>query len=182
MTSRRVGRTVTRLAAALAAVSGLAVGGCSLILDFDKPPDAGPADAPVTDLGCMAFEPNESPSAATAIIAGDQVAAICGADTDYFRFTLTGAESLLARITFMNRNGAGDIDLRLLTSDGAMTIDESRTSADVEVVMCPGGNMCTGALPAGDYLLQVLGFNAAVQSEYTLHLETGAAPVDAGVD
>jgi hypothetical protein len=160
----------------------LVVGGCSLILDFDKPPDAGPADAPVSDQSCMANEPNESPLDATVIGAGDLTAAICGPETDYFRVTVDGTQSLVATITFSNRNGAGDIDLRLLTVDGATTIDESRTSADEETVMCPGGIMCTGLLPAGDYLLQVLGFNAAVQSEYVLHVEITTPPVDAGVD
>jgi hypothetical protein len=167
----------------LAVASLLSLGsGCSLILDFDKPPVDGPPDSPVNDTACMANEPNDTPTTATAIVLGDYEAGICGSDTDYFKFTVTGAEAVLARITFMNRNGAGDIDLRLLNAAGATTIDESRTSADVEDVMCPGGIMCNGALPAGDYLLQVLGFNAAVQSQYVLHLEFNAVPIDAGID
>jgi hypothetical protein len=156
--------------------------GCSLVLDFEKPPEPGPIDGPVTDELCMAFEPNDSPDQATVVTPGDVMAAICLGETDYFKITVDGTQSLLARITFMNRNGMGDIDLRLLNASGATTIDESRTSADVEEVMCPGGIMCTGPLPAGDYLLQVLGFNAAVQSAYTLHIETGVPAVDAGVD
>lgn len=157
-------------------------GGCSLILDFDKPPEPGPIDAPVTAELCLAFEPNESPTAATMIAPGDYMAAICLGETDFYKLTLDGNQSVFASITFSNRGGAGDIDLRLLNSVGATTIDESRTSNDMEDVMCPGGIMCNSPLPAGDYLLQVLGFNAAVESAYTLHLETGVPMVDAGID
>jgi len=165
------------------AALALAQGGCSLILDFDQPTDAGPPDAPVTDTSCMAYEPNNAPSEAMVIVAGDIEAAICGnGETDYYKVTLDGAQSLLARITFMNRNGLGDLDLKLLRADGTSIIDESRTSADVEEVMCPGGLACpTSALAAGDYLIQVLGFNGSVQAPYTLHLELNAAPVDASV-
>lgn len=177
MPQRRVGTLLVLLS-----VAPFAGGGCSLVLDFDKPPVDAPPDSPVDETACMAFEPNDTPAEATMITPGDYTAAICGGETDYFKFSVTGAESVLARITFMNRNGAGDIDLRLLNAAGATTIDESRTSADVEEVMCPGGIMCNGPLPAGDYVLQVLGFNAAVMSQYVLHLETAAVPVDAGVD
>ncbi len=157
--------------------------GCSLILDFDKPPvDAAP-DSPVNDTSCMAFEPNDSPTAAMAITPGDYTAAICGGgESDYFKITVTGTEGVLARITFQNRNGAGDLDLRLLNGDGGQVRDESRTSNDTEDVMCPGGLTCNSPLAAGDYLLHVLPFNAAVQSEYVLHFEFTTVPVDAGVD
>ncbi len=165
-----------RRVASLGAALALACGACSLILDFDKPPDAGPADAPVDDTACMAFEPNDTPADAEAISPGTYAAAICGGgETDYFRFSVDGAQTVTARIEFMNRNGAGDIDLRLLSVDGATTIAESRTSNDFEMVMCPGGVLCTAPLPAGDYLLQVLGFNAAVQASYTLTLTVTAA-------
>lgn len=171
---------------AVDAVAGCALAtllaGCSLVLDFDQPPDPPPIDSAVTDESCMAFEPNESPTAAAAITPGDYTAAICGnGETDYYKITLDGLQSALVRITFQNRNGAGDIDLRLLNSMGATTIDESRTSADVEEVMCPGGIMCNGPLPAGEYIVQVLGFNAAVTSAYMLHFETGVPMIDAAV-
>jgi hypothetical protein len=150
--------------------------GCSLILDFDKPPIDGAPDSPVNDTSCMAFEPNDSPLEAMVIAPGDYTAAICGGgEADYFKFALTGTESVVASITFDNRNGAGDLDLRLLRGDGGSTFDESRTSANVETVNCPGGVSCNSPLPAGDYLIHVLGFNAAVQSEYLLHLEVTAA-------
>lgn len=177
MPQRRVGTLLVLLSAV-----PFGTGGCSLVLDFDKPPVDAPPDSPVDDTACMAFEPNDTPTEATMITPGDYTAAICGGETDYFRFSVSGAESVMANIMFMNRNGAGDIDLRLLNSTGATTIDESRTSADREDVMCPGGIMCNGPLPAGDYILQVLGFNASVQSQYVLHFETGAVAIDAGVD
>jgi len=174
------GRALTlTLAATLMTTSA----GCSLYLDFDKPPiDAAP-DGPVTDELCMAFETNDTPGTALPITPGDYMAAICRVDTDYFKVTLDGTQTIVARINFENRNGAGDIDLRLLSMTGSTTIDESRTSMNEERVECPGGIMCNGALPAGDYLLQVLGFNAAVLSAYALHVEVGAfTPLDAGVN
>ena len=175
MLQRRVGT--------LAAASLLSFGGgCSLILDFDKPPIDGAPDSPVNDVACMAFEPNNTPTEAMTITPGDYEAGICDNDTDYFKFTVDGTQAVLGRITFMNRNGAGDIDLRLMRGDGGSTLDESRTSADMEEVMCPGGISCNAPLPAGDYLLHVLGFNAAVQSQYMLHLELNVAPIDAGID
>jgi len=180
---RRVARSARHLARAAALVLVAAAGGCSLILDFSDPPDAGPPDSAVDEQSCMAYEPNDTPAEAPVVTAGDYAAAVCGnAETDYFRFSVDGAQAVLARITFDNRGGAGDIDLRLLSGDGSSTIDESRTSNDTEEVMCPGGTFCTGLLPAGDYLLQVFGFSAAVESAYTLHVEIGAPAVDAGVD
>jgi hypothetical protein len=159
-----------RIAAAL--IVSLGLGGCSLILDFDEPGEGPPIDAPVTDQLCMMFEPNDLPGEATPLPVGTIMAAICGGETDYFRITLDGVSDVTVTINFSNRNGAGDIDLRLLNASGAATIDESRTSNDTETVMCPGGIMCTGALPAGDYLVQVLPFNAAVMSEYTMIYST----------
>jgi hypothetical protein len=80
----------------------------------------------------------------------------------------------------MNRNGAGDLDLRLLTGDGGSVLDDSKTSADTELVMCPGGSPCP-PITNGTYLIEVKGFTASVTSAYVLHIET-TADVDAGVD
>jgi hypothetical protein len=171
-----------RVGAPTAFALAMLCGGCSLILDFDKPPEPGPIDAPVTEELCLAFEPNESPTAATVIAPGDYMAAICLGETDFYRITLDGSQGVFASITFDNRGGDGDIDLRLLSTDGATAIDESRTSNNVEDVMCPGGIFCNGPLPAGEYLLQVLGFNAAVESAYVLHLDNALPAVDAGID
>ncbi|KAB2888748.1 MAG: hypothetical protein F9K40_20250 [Kofleriaceae bacterium] len=178
MSQRRVGTLFVLLS-----VAAFGSGGCSLVLDFDKPPVDAPPDSPVNDAACMAFEPNDSPDAAMTITAGEYQAAICGGgETDYFKVTMNGSDMLTARISFDNRNGAGDLDIRLLNATGGSTIDESRTSANEETVNCPGGIMCNGPLPAADYLIHVLGFNAAVQAEYTLTLEISAVAVDAGVD
>ncbi len=158
--------------AALAAFLGVALGaGCSLALDFDQPVDAPPVDAPVTTAECMAFEPNDDPAAPGALTAGTEVlAAICGnGESDYFRIMVDANQRITARITFMNRGGAGDLDLRLLSGDGAMAIDDSKTTADSEEVMCPGGTRCPAMpLAAGMYLVQVLGGAASVQSPYRL--------------
>lgn len=152
------------------AVGALGLGGCSLILDFDAPPDAPPPDAPVTEAQCMAFEPNDLPSAATAIEPGELMAAICaGHDSDYYALTVAADQVLTVTITFDNRQGAGDLDLRLLSGDGAVAFDDSKTTADTESVMCPGGTRCPGSpLPAGTYVVQVLGASDTVQAPYTL--------------
>jgi hypothetical protein len=158
----------------LAAVLGLALtlgAGCSLALDFDQPTDAPPVDAPVTAAECMELEPNDDPGSARDLTPGtDVLAAICGnGETDYFRITVAANQRVTARITFMNRGGAGDLDLRLLSGDGAMAIDDSKTTADSEEVMCPGGTRCPAApLAAGMYLVQVVGGAASVQSPYRL--------------
>ena len=89
-------------------------------------------------------------------------------------------QPIRATITFMNRNGAGDLDLRLLTGDGGMVLDDSKTSADTEMVLCPGGSPCP-PITNGTYLIEVKGFTASVTSAYVLHIET-TADVDAGVD
>jgi hypothetical protein len=162
-----------RIAAAL--LASLAMSGCSLILDFDPPGEGPPIDAAVTDERCMAFEPNDELAQATPIGVGDLMAAICGGEVDNYRITLDGVSNVTVSVSFLNRGGAGDIDLRLLNSTGASSIDDSRTSNDVETVQCPGGDLCNSALPAGDYLVQVLPFNAAVMSEYTLSYTTTPA-------
>ncbi|MBK9032915.1 MAG: hypothetical protein IPL61_16855 [Myxococcales bacterium] len=165
----------------LALASTLAASGCSLVLDFDKPVDAAPTDAPVTPAQCAANEPNDSPATATAWVGVDIDAAICGdGDVDYYAISLVDGQPIRASITFMNRGGAGDLDLRLLTVDGGMVLDESKTSGDTELVLCPGGSPCP-PITGGTYLLEIKGFTAAVQSAYTLHIEM-TADVDAGVD
>ena len=54
-----------RIAAAL--LASLALGGCSLILDFDPPGEGPPIDAAVSDERCTAFEPNDELAQATPI-------------------------------------------------------------------------------------------------------------------
>lgn len=161
----RVGR---RLGWALAPL--LVTSGCSLALDFDPLPDAAPIDAPVTDAQCMALEPNNEPLTAIDIQPGELMAAICGGgESDYYKLTVAANQRLTVSIAFMNRGGGGDLDLRLLSGDGAVAYDDSKTTADTEAVMCPGGTRCPAtSLPAGMYLVQVVGGTAAVQSAYTL--------------
>lgn len=171
MQQRPGDRLPSRSVLGVVAVGALALGsGCSLVLDFDPLPDAAPIDAPVTDAQCMANEPNNETATATVIQPGELMAAICGeGESDYFKITIAANQTLTARIAFMNRGGAGDLDLRLLSGDGAMAYDDSKTTNDVEEVMCPGGTRCpASSLPAGTYLLQVLGARPAAQAPYTL--------------
>jgi hypothetical protein len=161
--------SVPRLGLAVTAAS-LALAGCSLVLDFEPLPDAAPIDAPVTDAQCQAFEPNDDPSSATAIEPGEQMAAICATgENDYYKLTVAADQQLSVTITFDNRGGGGDLDLRLLSGDGAVAFDDSKTTADTEQVMCPGGTRCPAtSLPAGTYLVQVVGAQPSVQAPYTL--------------
>lgn len=156
----------------------LGTGGCSLVLDFDVPADAAPPDAPVTEAQCQAFEPNDDVGTATAITPGEHLGAICGGgESDYFRLDVAADQVVTVRIAFMNRGGAGDLDLRLLSGDGAIAYDDSKTATDSEEVMCPGGTRCPAtSLPAGSYLVQVVGGAPAVQSAYTLTYTQTAAP------
>ncbi len=146
------------------------LGGCSLALDFSPPADAPPIDAPVTTAQCMALEPNNDTGTAIDIQPGELMAAICGdGESDYYRLTVAADQRVTVKITFMNRGGAGDLDLRLLSGDGAMAFDDSKTTADMEEVMCPGGTRCpVSSLPAGTYLVQVIGGQPSVQSPYTM--------------
>lgn len=150
-------------------VGALGLGGCSLILDFDPPADAPPPDAPVTEAQCMAFEPNDEPGTATAIEPGELMAAICATDErDYFKLTVAADRRVSVTIAFANRGGAGDLDLRLLSGDGAVSFADSRGTGDTETVMCPGGARCPTSLPAGTYVVEVLGARPTVQGPYTL--------------
>ncbi|HVV86912.1 MAG TPA: PPC domain-containing protein [Kofleriaceae bacterium] len=160
----------------LAALLAAPLGGCSLVLDFSPLPDAAPTDAPVTDAQCAAFEPNDDPSTPTDIQPGQLMAAICAAgESDYFRITVEADQTISVKIEFDNRGGAGDLDLRLLSGDGAMAYDDSKTATDTEEVMCPGGTRCPqSSLPAGMYLVQVVGATRTVQGPYTLtYTQTG---------
>lgn len=158
-----------RIALAIALLAS-ALSGCSLVLDFDKPTDAAPPDSPASPAQCAVGEPNDSPATPTTWMQTDVDAAICGGgDVDYFAVTILDGQALDARITFMNRGGMGDLDLRLLSANGATVYDESRSSLDSEEVMCPGGSPCP-TLAAGTYLVEVRGFAPAVISPYVLHV------------
>jgi hypothetical protein len=171
-----------RLRSTAIAVAALSVAaGCSVVLDFDKAIDAAPADAPVTAEQCAANEPNETPTNATAWMGADVTGAICGnGDLDHFAVSLGNGQPIHATLTFMNRNGLGDLDLRLLSGDGGTVLDNSRTSGDVEMVEC-AGPPCP-PITAGTYVVEIRGFTPTVQSAYLLHIDTMATAIDAGVD
>jgi hypothetical protein len=138
----------------------------------------------VTPEQCRANEPNDLVGMGTTWAGRDIAAAICPiggvGDVDLFAVGLVDGQPIRATITFMNRGGAGDLDLRLLTDNGGMVLDDSKTSSDTELVLCPGGSPCP-PITNGTYLIEVKGFTASVTSAYLLHIET-TADVDAGVD
>jgi hypothetical protein len=147
--------------------------------------DAPPVDAPVIDVGfvdappgptveeCDAHEPNDTVVTAAPFTAPEVRAAVCGnGDRDLFVIGLLAGQTISAQITFDNNFGSGDLDLRLLSGDGATVYDESRGSGDMEVVMCPGGTPCP-ALTAGTYVVEIFGFTPSVVAAYTLQITVG---------
>lgn len=86
-----------------------------------------------------------------------------GSDVDWYRFTLTatGTPGNVAGIAF--NNTLGDLDLMLYASDGTTLIDDSAGVRNVEEVSLAG-------LSAGDYYLEVIGYNGASNPAYALYI------------
>lgn len=150
-----------RLAGLAAVVAIASLPGCSLLLEFEAPPDAAPdapPDAPYTDLECMYGEPNDTREEAQLVTPTDVgPAALCAdppGETDFYRFAVpAGATAVTVSIAFMNRP-TGDIDLRLLDSAGNL-LGQSRGFGDTESITCPGTSPACGALAEGEYLFEV---------------------------
>ena len=169
------------LAASLVALAFLDLGACSLILDFSEPEhDAAPGDGAV-DL-CTVYEPNDSRDAPTDLVPGVHgPAAICpGGDRDFYRFALAEGADLDLLITFTNRAGAGDLELRLYDAAGVKIAESLSFDDDEQIIRSAAlGN----ALGGGDYTFEVFGQGIGVENEYGISLTaTGGTPVDAGVD
>ncbi len=83
-------------------------------------------------------------------------------DNDWYRFNLpqVGAIGDEVRINFEHNNGEGDLDLILRDSSGD-ELESSKGIDDSETVSLEGR-------PAGDYYVEVVGFNNAANPNYTL--------------
>jgi hypothetical protein len=166
----RMGRVAAALALILAA-------GCSLVLDFGDRADAAPeADAPVADaLGtdapdpCNELEPNDEIATAAVIVPGTYPGlAICPAgDRDFYRFEVAANADVVVEITFDNRAGAGDLDLRLYGPLGAV-VASSAGFGDVERI--ERSLAMENRLDEGEYTAEVYGATVQVENEYQLTL------------
>ncbi|HXG48345.1 MAG TPA: PPC domain-containing protein, partial [Methylomirabilota bacterium] len=94
-------------------------------------------------------------------------------DVDWFRFTLAapGRAGHHARILFSH--AVGDLDLRLVDSDGATLLDASSGVTDIEEVSLEG------LQPGQSYFLYVFGYEGAVNSQFTIVFN---APTDSSGD
>lgn len=166
----RVGR-----AALAVAVCGV-IAGCSFILDFDDSQDNPAFDASMADAGpvgdggdpCAAYEPNDSLAQAFVLAGGTYAPiGICPAgDHDFFQFTVDGSQDVVIEALFTNAAGM-DLEMRLYDGTG-MVIDRSETFDSNERIerSAVGGNL----LAAGDYIIEIFGFNDTDQNTYTLNL------------
>jgi len=85
---------------------------------------------------------------------------------DWFRFRQggTGTASDYVQVDFRNANG--DLDVRLFNASGSL-IGQSTSTSDRERISLEG-------LPAGDYFVQVYGYNGASNGSYSLTVDPGA--------
>lgn len=158
--------------------TALILGGCSLILDFDDGGGGGNADAAVSDAAplvdggdpCGAFESNDELAAAVLIEAGTLgPLGICpGGDLDFFRFVLADNQDMVVEATFDNMNGAGDLEMRLYDKNTGMVIDGSMGVLDFERIERSLAN--GDQLPAGEYIVEIYGFNSTIENTYNLSL------------
>lgn len=153
----------------LSSLALLALGGCSLVLDFGDeqiPKDA--YDLPYTQEQCDFGEPNDTLETATMLVVGTPAsAAICiqdPPDRDFYKFTVPAdATSVTVSITFPD-GASGDLDLKLYDAVGTV-LAQSRGFTTTEAITCPGSAPACNMLAPGDYVLEVFpalasGFNA----------------------
>lgn len=154
----------------LAIVLAIAAGssGCSLVLDWQLPPDAGlPMEA------CSKLEPNDTfDQAITLDITDPGPFAICLAgDVDYYRFNVPvdGQNVTISVHHDLERPSTQDLDVFLFDTAGAM-LSSSTTFAMSETIVCPGSSPACAALVAGDYVVQVIGATEFVFNTYQLQI------------
>lgn len=168
---------------ALALALALALGGCSLVLDFSDPlvdggagngnggatdatvdadplaPDAGPDPRTI-------FEPNNTFDQATVLAPGGYgpVAVFPAGDHDFYRFTLDAAADVVIEIQF--KQTEGDLDMKL--HDGSrVQIGTSAGFMDNEKITRTSA--MGGQLGPGEYYVEVYGYNNTyVNERYTL--------------
>jgi hypothetical protein len=85
-------------------------------------------------------------------------------DVDWFKFSLAGKGGLNDRIGIDFDHGKGDLDIELYGNDGVSLLNSSKGVSSREEISL-------NTLAAGSYLLKILGYNGAVNPEYTLFID-----------
>ena len=166
------GVSIPGVVPAVAALVGVALSGCSLVLDFDanklQRQDAGISMMPA----CEGLEPNGEFDQAPVIEPGSFDLGFCrtpeGAiDFEHFRFSVAEAQDVTIVIAFDHRNGFGDLNLRLLDLEVNL-LEETAGTGDEETIARTAelGNQ----LPPGDFIAEVFGATLSVEALYTLTL------------
>ncbi len=143
----------------LCTIVGLALPGCSLILDFSDsaaPKDAALPDAFYTAAECSYDEPDDTvDTAASVTVADTGPAAICPTgtgmdDLDFYRFEVDDtATTVTIQIVYLPRLN-GDLDLTLFDENGSAIATEA-DGATTKTITCPstGGGVVCPVLTAG---------------------------------
>jgi Ca2+-binding RTX toxin-like protein len=90
-------------------------------------------------------------------------------EEDWFAFTTLATGTITDAVGIEFDHELGDLDLSLFDSDGTL-LDTSESVLDFEQISLDG-------LPAGNYQVQVVGFDGAVHPEYTLGI-TAPRPLE----
>ncbi len=150
----------------------LATPACSLVYDFSDPivsADATP-DAIAPAAECELGEPNDSFASATPITGtSGGPAAICTVgDVDFYAFTVRDTTTTTT-VTIGFLSSQGDLDARVLTSDGTTIAVQGNSFGDNEVMTCP--SVKCAAFTPGLYYLSVYGATGAERNRYTITIE-----------
>lgn len=181
-------RVVAAWAVAAALIGGASVGGCSLILGFDKSSLNNPnidaamiagADA-AGDQICAALEPDDSLQQPAVLLPGTYEGALCPAatDKDYIAFDVETNQDVTVDLSFDDRGGANDIDLRLYNAATGQIVATAATSGPSEHLArtAAGANQ----LPAGRYVVELFQGATATASPaelpYSITISVTAPP------
>ena len=150
----------------------LATPACSLVYDFSDPiasVDASP-DAIAPAVECELGEPNDSFASATPITSTTAgPAAICTVgDVDFYAFTVLDTTTTTT-VSIGFTSTLGDLDARVLTSDGTTIAVQGNSFGDDEVMTCP--SVKCPAFPPGLYYLSVYGATGIERNRYSITIE-----------
>jgi hypothetical protein len=145
-------------------IVGLALPGCSLILDFSDsaaPKDAAIPDAFYTAAECSYDEPNDTiDTAASVTVADTGPAAICPTgtgsdDLDFYQFDVDDTATVVTIQLAYTPRTDGDLDLTLFDSTGSVIATEADGAA-TKTITCPSGSgVVCPMLTAGTYTFEV---------------------------
>jgi hypothetical protein len=160
---------------------GLALPGCSLILNFSDsaaPIDAPIPDAPYTQAECAYDEPNDSLATAASVTTADVgPAAICPTttgtdDLDFYRFEVPDMTAeVTIQLAYVSREN-GDLALTLYDDTDSVIASEVDTMS-TKTIDCPSGSTTSVSCPtlvAGTYTFEVGPLEPGDVNDYTFSL------------